>query len=59
MYLPESDDQMFDILSELRTYAGANGMHALAERLDDALVVLAAERRRAVPGDAPASRDGA
>ncbi|TPE53130.1 hypothetical protein [Amaricoccus solimangrovi] len=57
MYLPENDDQLFDILSQLRVYAAANGMPALAERLDDALVVLTAERRRLVPAPAPASRD--
>lgn len=58
MYLPESDDQMFDILSALRIYAASNGLPALAERLDDALLVFAAERRRAAPDEAPASRDG-
>lgn len=54
MYLPENHAQMFDILSELRTYAATNGLPQLAEELDDALMVLAteggpraAERRRA------------
>lgn len=46
MYLPESDAQMYDILSELRTYAAANEMPRLAETLDDALILLAAEARR-------------
>lgn len=45
MYLPENDAQMFDILSELRTYAAANDMPRLAESLDDALMLLAAEAR--------------
>lgn len=41
MYLPETDSQMFDILSALRVYAGMNALHGLAEELDDALVLLA------------------
>jgi hypothetical protein len=45
MYLPENDSQMFDILLELRTYAAANDMPRLAESLDDALMLLAAEAR--------------
>lgn len=49
MYLPETNDQMFDILTELRIYAAMNGMPKLAERLDDALVLLLAEGRRPVP----------
>ncbi len=43
MYLPENHAQMFDILSELRTYAAMNGLPRLAEELDDALMLLAAE----------------
>jgi hypothetical protein len=43
MYLPESHAQMFDILTELRIYAAMNGLPLLAEKLDDALVLLAAE----------------
>lgn len=43
MYLPENHDQMYDILSELRTYAATNGLPQLAEELDDALMLLAAE----------------
>ncbi len=57
MYLPESHEQMFDILSELRTYAAANQLTGLAEQIDDAIVVLVADhwnRRRRVP-DACAS----
>lgn len=46
MYLPENDAQMYDILSELRVYAQANALPALAEELDDALVLLASEMRR-------------
>jgi hypothetical protein len=45
MYLPENDDQMYDILSALRTYAAANDMPRLAESIDDALVLLTAEIR--------------
>jgi hypothetical protein len=55
MYLPENDAQMFDILSELRTYAAANDMRRLVETLDDALMLLAAEARapaRAIAGNA-------
>jgi hypothetical protein len=43
MYLPENHAQMFDILSELRLYAAMNGLTQLAEKLDDALMLLAAE----------------
>jgi hypothetical protein len=57
MYMPENHDQMFDILSELRVYAAMNGMPALAEGLDDALITLAIELRRAGALPAPASRD--
>ena len=49
MYLPETNAQMFDILTELRIYAAMNGMPKLAERLDDALVLLVAEARRPLP----------
>ena len=59
MYMPENHDQMFDILSELRVYAALNGMPALAERLDDALMVLAEERAQSGAARPPASRDGA
>jgi hypothetical protein len=45
MYLPETNAQMFDILTELRIYAAMNGMPKLAERLDDALILLLAEGR--------------
>ena len=47
MYLPENHAQMFDILTELRVYAAMNGLPNLAEKLDDALVLLQAECRRA------------
>lgn len=47
MYLPENDAQMFDILTELRVYAAMNGLPQLAEKLDDAVVLLEAEGRRA------------
>lgn len=57
MYLPENHDQMFDILAELRTYAATSGMTDLAEKLDDALVVLAMERRRSGSRPTPASQD--
>lgn len=46
MYLPENDAQMFDILSDLRLYAQLNALPALAEEIDDAIVVLAVEARR-------------
>jgi hypothetical protein len=46
MYLPESHAQMFDILTELRLYAAMNGLPRLAEQLDDALMLLAAEGAR-------------
>jgi hypothetical protein len=45
MYLPETNAQMFDILTELRIYAAMNGMPKLAERLDDAMMQLLAEGR--------------
>jgi hypothetical protein len=50
MYLPESDAQMFDILTELRIYAALNDMPRLAEMLDDALIVLAREARTPIRG---------
>lgn len=43
MYLPETNEQMFDILGELRTYAALNALPGLAEQLDDALILLATE----------------
>jgi hypothetical protein len=46
MYLPENDAQLFDILAELRLYAQMNALPGLAEEIDDALVLLAAETRR-------------
>ena len=46
MYLPENHAQMFDILTELRVYAAMNGLPNLAEKLDDALLLLEAEGRR-------------
>ena len=45
MYLPENHAQMFDILTELRTYAATSGLPRLAEELDDALLLLATEAR--------------
>lgn len=45
MYLPETNAQMFDILSDLRTYAAMNEMPHLAEKLDDAIMLLLAEGR--------------
>lgn len=45
MYLPENNEQMYDILVELRLYAAMNGLPALAERLDDAIFILLAEPR--------------
>lgn len=47
MYLPEDDTQMYEILSTLRVYAAMNGLHGLAEKLDDALVLLRVESRGA------------
>jgi hypothetical protein len=49
MYLPENHDQMFDILTELRIYAAMNRLPNLAEKLDDALLLLQAESRRSRP----------
>jgi hypothetical protein len=45
MYLPENNEQMYDILAELRLYAAMNDLPALAEKLDDALFILLAESR--------------
>lgn len=56
MYLPESNAQMFDILTELRLYAQHNALPRLAEELDDALMVLALEGRRNAEGKDPAAR---
>ena len=38
-----ANDWIIDVLADLRTYAGANGLTALAEQLDDATLVAAAE----------------
>lgn len=46
MYLPEDNEQMFEILAELRVYAAMNAYSGLAEELDDALVLLRTEIRR-------------
>lgn len=43
MYLPEDNEQMFEILAELRVYAAMNAYTLLAEELDDALVLLQSE----------------
>ena len=43
MYLPESNEQLFDILSDLRLYAAMNRLPGLAEAIDDALILLARE----------------
>jgi hypothetical protein len=48
MYLPEDNEQMFEILAELRIYAAMNAYSQLAEELDDALVLLQSEMRRQV-----------
>jgi hypothetical protein len=45
MYLPENHAQMFDILTELRTYAAMHGLPQLAEKLDDAIILLSVEGR--------------
>jgi len=58
MYLPENDAQLFDILAEMRVYAQMNALPKLAEELDDALVVLAAERRRTQRQDPVRAEDG-
>lgn len=58
MYLPENHAQMFDILTELRVYASMNGLPNLAEKLDDAIVLLEAEaRRRGLVHQAPVAKD--
>ena len=57
MYLPENNAQMFDILSELRIYAAMNGLPRLAEKLDDALVLLLAEGRAPSRPARPAVHD--
>jgi hypothetical protein len=48
MYTPENHAQMFEILTALRAYAGANTMPDLAENLDDAMLILAEEGRDAL-----------
>lgn len=58
MYLPEDHRQMYDILTELRVYAAANGLEQLAEKLDDAMVLLVIEGRDALArAAAPAAQD--
>ena len=56
MYLPETNAQMFDILTELRIYAAMNGLPHLAEKLDDALILLTSETRRRPASRRPPSR---
>lgn len=56
MYLPENDAQLFDIISSLRIYAAMNALSALAEALDDALVLLAAEGQPATALPAPQTK---
>jgi hypothetical protein len=46
MYLPEDNEQMFEILAELRLYASLHTFSCLAEELDDALILLRTEIRR-------------
>ncbi|MFT3973172.1 MAG: hypothetical protein QM699_06905 [Amaricoccus sp.] len=49
---------MYDILTELRIYAAANGLEQLAEKLDDAMVLLVIEGRGALArAAAPAAQD--
>lgn len=58
MYLPEDHRQMYDILTELRIYAAANGLEEVAERLDDALILLVVEGRGALDRTStPAAKD--
>lgn len=59
MYLPQNHAQMFDILTELRLYAAMNGLPQLAEKLDDAMLLLAAEGKAALRQrpTAPALKD--
>jgi hypothetical protein len=40
-----SKDWMIDVLADLRSFAGANSMQGLAEHLDDAIMIAAAELR--------------
>ncbi len=58
MYLPENDAQMFDILIDLRLYAQSTGLPRLAEEIDDALMVFAAERTRRAASCGAAPRAG-
>jgi hypothetical protein len=53
MYTPENHDQMFEIISALRTYAGTHALPELAETLDDALVILAVQGREALARSTP------
>jgi hypothetical protein len=61
MYTPENHAQMYEILAALRAYAGANTMPALAESIDDALLILAEEGREALarPAVVPVASPGA
>ncbi len=44
---------IFDVLSDLRTYAQANGLVALAAKADEALLVTRAEIKAIDPVDDP------
>ena len=37
------NDWILDVLADLKSFATANGMNALAEQLDDATIIAAAE----------------
>ena len=42
---------ILDVLSDMKGFASRNGLHALAEHLDDTLLIAAGEIRRAGAGD--------
>lgn len=54
-----SHDWILDVLRDLRSYARQNGMHALAEQLDDTALVAMSEMRRGAPGARSGDRGNA
>lgn len=45
MYHPKTSDELFDILSSLQHYAELHGFEALSEKLTDARMVYAMDKK--------------
>lgn len=58
MYQPQTRAEMFQILTELQTYAEVEGMADLSESLADAATILCLEAKRDGFDLEPAARTG-